>query len=486
MLTNRPSNGFDVIVIGAGAVGENVAAGVSRAGLTCAIIESDLVGGECTYWACMPSKAMLRPWSALAAARAVPAVRAAVTGDLDRGQVLRSRDAFAANWQDDAQVDWLRKAGVFLLRGHGRLTGERRVELSAADGEVTDMTARHAVVVTTGSRATVPDVPGLAAARPWTSREAAAAQRPPESLIVIGGGPVGAEMATVWASLGSDVTVLVREERMLPDLEPFAGELVATGLAAAGAAVRTSATAESARRGDDGRVTVWLPDGSDEVTATEVLVATGRSPRTEDVGVDSVGLRPGDPLAADPSGLVDGVGGQWLYAAGDVLGRAQLTHQGKYQARQAAAAIVARARGEVIPLDAWSRFAATADERAVPQVVFTRPAVATVGPTFEEAGGEEAGVVAVDYDIGNVAGAALHGEGYEGRARLVVDEGRQVVVGATFVGPDVEELLHAATVAVVGEVPIDRLWHAVPAFPTVSEVWLRLLETYARRRDRIG
>jgi len=173
-------------------------------------------------------------------------------------------------------------------------------------------------------------------------------------------------------------------------------------------------------------------------------------------------------------------GGRWLYAAGDVNRRALLTHQGKYQARAVGDVIVARAKGEKVDDGSWGRHVATADARAVPQVVFTDPEVASVGLTAAAAAAAGLRTRVVDYDLGGVAGAALHAEGYQGQARMVVDEDRRVIVGLTLVGPDVAELIHAATIAIVGEVPLDRLWHAVPAYPTVSEIWLRLLETYGR------
>ena len=214
------------------------------------------------------------------------------------------------------------------------------------------------------------------------------------------------------------------------------------------------------------------------VEADELLVATGRRPATSDLGLETVGLTPGDWLEVDDTGLVAGVDGGWLYATGDVTHEVLLTHVGKYQGRACGDAIVARARGDLGPeAAAWGPYAATARHRAVPQVVYTRPEVAAVGLT--EAAARAQGVrgravrIAID-----VEGAVLHADGYEGTAQIVVDEDRRVIVGATFVGPDVGELLHAATIAVVGEVPLDRLWHAVPAFPSMSEVWLRLLEAY--------
>jgi dihydrolipoamide dehydrogenase len=238
------------------------------------------------------------------------------------------------------------------------------------------------------------------------------------------------------------------------------------------------------RGAQDGAPVTAVLDNGDRLESDEILFAIGRVPATADLGLDTIGLKPGDWLSVDDTCLVQGLDGdedgaaEWLYAVGDVNRRALLTHQGKYQARIAGAVIGARARGEQVEPAPWSPFAATADERAVPQVVFTDPEAASVGLTADQA--EEAGhrVRAVDYDLGGVAGAALYADGYTGRARMVVDLDREVLLGATFVGPGVAELLHSATVAVVGEVPIARLWHAVPSYPTISEIWLRLLETY--------
>ncbi|MFF5226062.1 dihydrolipoyl dehydrogenase family protein [Dactylosporangium sp. NPDC000521] len=468
---------FDVVVIGAGPVGENVADRVVRGGLTAAVVERELVGGECSYWACMPTKALLRSGTALRAARRLAGAREAVTGGLDAAAVLRRRDAFASNWKDDGQVAWLESAGIALYRGQGRISEDRVVEVAGPDGTTTRLTARHAVVVATGSGALVPDLAGLREAAPWTSREAAAASEIPGRLAVIGGGVVAVEMATAFASLGSVVTVLARDG-VLPAAEPFAGELVTASLREVGASVRIGAEAASVHRGADGTVRVTLTDG-ERVDADELLVAVGRTPNTQDIGLDRIGLKPGGWLTVDDTLRVEGAGG-WLYAAGDVNHRALLTHQGKYQARAVGDVIVARAKGETVEDARWGRHVATADERAVPQVVFTDPEVASVGLTAAAATAAGLRIRVVDHDLAAVAGSALHADGYEGRARMVVDEDRQVIAGITVVGPDVAELLHAATVAVVGEVPLDRLWHAVPAFPTVSEVWLRLLETYGR------
>jgi dihydrolipoamide dehydrogenase len=466
---------YDVVVLGAGPVGENVADRTRAAGLSTAIVESELVGGECSYWACMPSKALLRPAIARADARRVPGLRHLVEGPLDTAEVLSRRDYETGNWKDDGQVAWLESVGAVLYRGHARLAGPRRVVVDAPDGGRRLLTARHAVVVSTGSRALLPDLPGLAQVRPWTSREATSARTAPGRLIVVGGGVVAVEMATAWRSLGSEVTVLVRGKGLLPRMEPFAGELIAEALGESGVEVRTGTSVTAVSR-ENGTV-VALTDTGDRLEADEILFATGRAPRTDDLGLDTVGLESGAWLPVDDSLRV--TGSDWLYAVGDVNHRALLTHQGKYQARIAGAAIAARAAG--VPLlesDPWGAHAATADHAAVPQVVFTDPEAAAVGLSLAEA--EQAGhrVRAVDVEFSSVAGAGLYADGYRGRARMVVDLDREILRGVTFVGPAVGELIHSATIAVAGEVPVDRLWHAVPSYPTLSEVWLRLLEAY--------
>ena len=469
---------YDVVVIGAGPVGENLAERAQAGGLDTVIVESELVGGECSYWACMPSKALLRPVLARADASRLPGLADAVAGPLDAAAVLARRDAFTSNWNDDGQVGWLDSVGVDLVRGHGRLDGPRRVTVATPDGGTVRLTARHAVAVCTGTTAALPPLPGLADVRPWISRDATSAKEVPGRLLVVGGGVVAVEMATAWQALGSQVTLLVRGSGLLPRMEPFAGELVADALREAGADVRFGVSVTSVARegGADGEVRAVLDDGS-TLAADEILFATGRAPRTQDIGLDTIGLEPGSWLTVDDTLRV--TGSEWLYACGDVNHRALLTHQGKYQARIAGAVIAARAEGvPLLETDAWGTHSATADHAAVPQVVFTDPEAAAVGLSLAEA--ERAGhrVRGVDVDLSSVAGAGLYADGYRGRARMVVDLDSEKLLGVTFVGPGVGELIHSASIAVAGEVPVSRLWHAVPSFPTISEVWLRLLEAY--------
>lgn len=466
---------YDLIVIGGGPVGENVADRAVQGGLSVAVVEAELVGGECSYWACMPSKTMLRAGSALRAARDVEGALQAVTGGPNVGALLRRRDAIVHGWDDSSQVSWLEGAGIDLFRGHGRLTGEREVSVDSASGGTSVLRARHAVAIATGSAALLPDIPGLREASPWTSREATGVRDVPASLAILGGGVVGAEMATLFTSLGAEVSVIARSG-LLGGFEGFAGEAVASALREAGARVLTGVEVQHVARSDGG-VVLELSDGA-EVRAAEMLVATGRVPRTDGLGLEVAGLRDGDWLDVDDTLRVRGV--EWLYGVGDVTRRALLTHQGKYQARAAGDVIVARARGAAVDDSPWGSHVATADRSAVPQVVFTDPEVAAVGLT--EAAARAAGirVRTLDYDLSWVAGASTHADHYRGRARAIVDDERRVLVGATYVGADVAELLHAATIAIVGEVPIDRLWHAVAAYPTLSEVWLRWLEEYGR------
>lgn len=335
-MTETETNTYDVVVLGAGPVGENVADRTRAAGLTTAVVESELVGGECSYWACMPSKALLRPVIARADARRLPGLRQSVQGPLDTEAVLARRNWFTGDWTDDGQVDWLKSIGADLHRGHGRLSGPRTVTVGD-----TVLTARHAVVVATGTRAALPDLPGLAEVRPWTSREATSAQSAPGRLVVVGGGVVATEMATAWQALGSQVTLLVRGKGLLDRMEPFAGELVAEALTEAGADVRTGTSVTSVTRSDG--IVVVVTDTGERIEADEILFAVGRAPRTDDIGLETVGLAPGSSLTVDDSLRVTGT--DWLYGVGDVNHRALLTHQGKYQARIAGAAIAARAAG---------------------------------------------------------------------------------------------------------------------------------------------
>ncbi|MFB7674441.1 dihydrolipoyl dehydrogenase family protein [Kitasatospora purpeofusca] len=469
------SEEFDVVVLGAGPTGENLADRARAGGLSVAIVEKELVGGECSYWACMPSKAMLRPGAALRDALRLRGAREAVTGAPDAPAVLRRRDGFASHWQDHGQVAWLDSAGITLVRGNGRLDGPRRVLVDGANGARRALTARHAVAVCTGTRAALPDLPGIERTGAWTNREATRSTEVPARLAVIGGGAVAAEMATAWNALGSRVTLLARGSGLLSRMEPFAGDLVAAALRESGVDVRTGVSVSGLTR--DREVVVDLAEDG-ELRADEVLFATGRRAATEGLGLETVGLEPGGWITVDDTGLAVGVDGGWLYAAGDVNGRALLTHQGKYQARVFGSVIADRAAGRDLDLVPWGRSVATADRAGAPQVVFTDPEAASVGLTLADASARGLRVRAVDYDLADVAGASLHADGYRGRARAVIDVDREIVVGATFVGSGVAELLHSATVTVTAEVPLDRLWHAVPAYPTVSEVWLRLLEAW--------
>lgn len=454
---------FDVVVIGAGPAGENLAGRCADGGLSVAIIERELVGGECSYWGCIPSKTLIRPGDALAAARRVPGAAAAVTGRLDVAAALARRDYMTSSWHDDGQLPWLHEKGITLIRGTGRLSGDRRVDVSASGG-TRQLSARQAVVLATGTGTAIPPVDGLTDARPWDNRSATATDRIPERLFVLGGGAVGVELAQAFRRLGSsEVTVVEGGDRLLAREEPFAGEQVRAAFEAEGITVVTGARLTAVKR--NGSVLATLADGR-QYEADEILVAAGRRPATADLGVDVVGLQPGRPIAVDDRLQATDVPGGWLYAVGDCNGRAPLTHMGKYQGRIAADVILGR--------DLRDR----ASQDVIPRVTFTDPQVSAVGLTEAQARTRNLPIQTVSVDTGAVPGAYVQGEGIGGTSMLVVDSDREVLVGATFTGPDTQELLHSATVAIAGQVPLSVLWHAVPSFPTVSEVWLRLLEAY--------
>jgi pyruvate/2-oxoglutarate dehydrogenase complex dihydrolipoamide dehydrogenase (E3) component len=448
----------DVIVLGAGPAGEVACGLLAGEGLDVAVVERELVGGECAFWACMPSKALLRPGELLAEDRRVPGVPA---GELDAEKVLQRRDQVIHGLDDASQLPWLEDRGITLYRGQARFEGPRTIAVETEDGATETLTARRAVIIAVGSGAAIPPVPGLGEIAPWTNRQATTAKHVPSSMIVLGGGAVGCEMAQAWSSLGSKVTLVESMDRLLPNAEPFAGRLVEESLTDGGVEVHTGASALEAARGDEGEFRLSLQSG-EELIADELLVCVGRRPHTDDLGLETIALEPGATIRVDPRMRVPHHA-DWLYAIGDVNGRALVTHAGKYQAAVAAATIMNR------------EASADWDGPLTPQVVFTEPQVASVGYTLKRALDAGIRARAVEGDPAATPGGSFIGKGGRSGARIVVDEEREVIVGATFVGPEIAESLQAATVAVVGEVPLRRLAHAMPAFPTRSEMWLRLL-----------
>ncbi len=454
------SREFDVIVIGAGPAGEVAAGRAADAGLKTAIVEQELIGGECSFYACMPSKALLRPGELLAEVERVPGARELISGELDAATVLARRDEVIHDLDDSGMIPWLEERDIELLRGRATLDGERTVIVGDQRLE-----ARRAVVIATGTTAALPPIEGLDAAVPWTNRQGTVAKSVPGRLLVLGGGVVGVELAQAWSSLGSSVALVEAGPRILGNEEEFASQQIRESLEGAGVEIRTGAKATAVSRGEGGQVTLTLQDGG-ELHGDEILVAVGRKPRTSELGLTSAGVAVSETGYIEVDDHMRVGGSDWLYAIGDVNGRSLLTHMGKYQAW----ICVERILGNDV--------AATADLGGSPRVVFTEPQLAAVGLTTTAAKESGMEVRAVDVQTAANAGASFIGRNAVGTSRIVVDEARGVIVGATFVGPEIAESLHAATIAVAAEIPVERLRHAVPAFPTRSEIWLRLIEKY--------
>ena len=429
-----------------------------------AIVEDRLVGGECSFWACMPSKALLRPYEALEEVKRIPGAAEAVTGSLDVQALLDRRDEVIHDLDDSAQLPWLEDRGIVLLRGRGRLTGERRVDVELHEGGTEELEARKAVFLAGGTLPAMPPIEGLDAIDDaWTNRQSTTAKEIPDSMVILGGGVVGVEMSQAYASMGAKVSLVEGERKLLPREEWFACEQVQESLEAQGVDVRRGQNAEKVSRGDDGQVSVHLGDGS-SVSGDVLLVALGRTAQTEQMGLEDLGFEAGKYIDVDEHCLVPGH--EWLYVIGDANGRALFTHMGKYQARVACDHVMGR--------DTAAEHGA--DGPLSPRVIFCDPQVAAVGHTSETA--EQAGldVEIVEVETSGNAGGSFYGRNAPGTSRLVIDKQRGVLIGATFTGAEIADFLHAATIAIVGEVPVARLRHAVPAFPTRSEIWLNLLE----------
>ncbi|KAI7257984.1 hypothetical protein KC343_g8917 [Hortaea werneckii] len=475
-----PFSTFDVIFIGSGWAPRIATPRLVREGISCLVIESELVGGECPFWACAPSKALLRPQEALSSTASVGGARERLQSDhgVEVLSTFRRRDGFTGAWDDLGHfVPAIESAGGHVTRGHAKILAPKKVEVTPHVGDPVELEANLAVVIGTGSEAVMPDIPGLLEANPWTPRDATSSKSVPEHLIVMGGGAVGAEMATAYLSFGAKITLVHSSPEILPAIDAPAGKLVREALEKSGAVVRVRARITEVQRGPDQRVKATLSDGS-TITGSELLVAAGRTGRHRDLGLDNVGLAPkGRWIDVDDDLKVKGIDGDWLYAVGDVNGRALFSHSSKYHGRAVANTIIAKAKGQIAKGHgiAWPLGKAHADNVATPQVIFTNPSVGSVGLTrkaAEKKGIEIREVVSPSLTFGGMVRA----DGQEpGWAQWILDK-EDRILGATFVGTEAEDLLHANTVAVVGGMTVQQMAHAIPCFPTMSEVYLNLCD----------
>jgi pyruvate/2-oxoglutarate dehydrogenase complex dihydrolipoamide dehydrogenase (E3) component len=432
---------FDVIVVGSGSGGRAVAGRLADAGLRIAMVESGRVGGECPYWACMPAKAILRAPEAVAAARRVPGVTAKIESV---EEVIAFREQVVSGRDDETKVDRYTARGVSIVRGHGRLDGPGRVTVGGRT-----LRAQR-IVIATGSTPVIPKIEGLDGVDYWTNREAMETLRIPDSVAVLGGGPVGVEIGQAFARLGAHVTIVEAGPRLLDNEAPEIGELLGRCFRAEGIDVMLGAKATRARRGGLG--TDIALDGGADLTAERLIVATGRRPRVDDIGLESVGIVPGKQgiYIDDRCRATDGI-----WALGDVTGVGQFTHVASYQGRIVCGDIL----GEAVK----------ADYSAIPRSVFCDPEVAAVGMTAVAAG--EAGIdtAVASVPVDGLERARTYGCGIEGIIGVVADRQAGVLVGAHGVGPMASEWMGMAVLAIRAQVPIAVLREVIAQFPTFSE-----------------